>query len=146
MTKSRFLPVFLAVLTACASTPSYRVSLGMSMLPNPEPRGGLIDPPILGPASTFLSSRGYATTRLDGMGPILTMERRIDSTADRISLLESRHEGDPGGWLTIEVAGSSWVVTPAGQYTAIKPSVQVREDTDSLIARLRVIDSTKVAQ
>jgi hypothetical protein len=124
------------MLTAgCASIPTYRQSVGMGMLRNPDPSGGLIDPPILGPASTFLSSRGYATAPIDGMGPILTMERRADSTADRISLLESRHEGDPGGWITIEVDGTSYIVR-AGKYIAVKPSDQVREDADSLIARL----------
>lgn len=123
--------------TGCASVPTYSVSVGIGMLPMPGTGGGLMDPPVLGPASTFLSSRGYATTRLDGMGPILTMERRADSTADRISILESRHSGDANGWITIEVAARSYLVSPAAKYTSIKPSDRVREDADSLIARLK---------
>ena len=134
----------LAVL-GCVSIPTYRKSLGMEMLPNPDPRGGLIDPNILGPTSTFLSGRGYATAPIDGMGPILTMERRTDSMADRISLLESRHEGDPSGWITIEAAATTYVVR-AGKYTAIRPTPQVRADAYSLIALLHVRDSTKANQ
>lgn len=146
MTKTRLFPIVLTLLAACASSPMYRVSAGLSMLRNPDPRGGLIDPPVLGPASAFLSERGYATTRLDGLGPILTMERRVDSTADRISLLESRHEGS-GDWITIEVAGSSYIVSPDGKYRAIRPTGRVREDADSLIARLKPpADTTRTAQ
>ena len=129
----------------CVSIPTYSRSLGLEMVPNPDPRGGLIDPNFLGPSNTFLLSRGYATAPLDGIGPLLTMERRVDTTADRISILESRHEGDPAGWITMEAEATSYVIRN-GKYNAVRPSPQVRTDADSLIALLRPRDSTKTSQ
>ncbi|HEY2825802.1 MAG TPA: hypothetical protein VGI83_09675 [Gemmatimonadales bacterium] len=136
-----------AIIAATAATIGctrqlYQVSAGISMVP-PANGIGLIDPPVLGPAAEFLSGRGYATAANQGIGPILTMERREDTHADRIELLESRHEGDPSGWFTIEVDGSSYDITPDHKYHEVKPSPRVREDADSLITRFRATQLPK---